>query len=100
MDSPTWYAEYRHADFYPDKFAILEPRCWWRKKSHKASRAQAFRNLLERQYIEHLKGNNKYISAMVKGLAKSWVGDRMTVVKFLTSLVQLKVLTLDTLSNK
>ena len=37
---------------------------------------------------------------MVKGLAKSWVWDRMTVVKFLTSLEQLMVLTLDTLSNK
>lgn len=70
------------------------------KKSHKASRAQAFRDLLERQYIEHLKGKNKYISATVKELAKSWGWDRMTVVKFLTSLEQLDVLTLDTLSNK
>lgn len=37
---------------------------------------------------------------MVKELAKSWGWDRMIVVKFLTSLEQLDVLTLDTLSNK
>ena len=70
------------------------------KKTNKLSRVQALRDIIERQYITLLKGEDEYLSGSVLDFAKSWGWDRETVTRFLNELEQLGVITIDVSVNR
>lgn len=70
------------------------------KKAHKVSRVQAFCDLIDRQRIALLKGENENLTGTIQDMAKAWGWDRETVARFLDNLEQLGVLTVDTTGNR
>lgn len=65
------------------------------KKNHKISRAEAFKDLVERQRIALLKGEDTNMDASIQVLAKSWGWDRETVTRFIDNLERLNVLSVN-----
>lgn len=70
------------------------------KKAHKVSRVQAFCDLIDRQRIALLKGENENLNGTIQDMAKAWGWDRETVARFLDNLEQLGVLTVQTTGNR
>ena len=70
------------------------------KKAHKVSRVQAFHDLIDRQRIALLKGENENIGGTIQDMAKAWGWDRETVARFLDNLEQLGLLTVETTGNR
>ena len=70
------------------------------RKSHKASRVQAFYDLIERQHVALLKGDGNSLSATMQDLANKWGWNRETVTRFIDNLEQLGALTVDTTRNR
>ena len=66
------------------------------KKTHRVSRVQAFADLIDRQRIALLKGEDEKLTGTIQDMARTWGWDRDTVVRFLDSLEQLGVITIDT----
>lgn len=65
------------------------------KKKHKISRAEAFKDLVERQRIALLKGEDTSMDASIQVLAKSWGWNRETVTRFIDNLERLNVLSVN-----
>lgn len=70
------------------------------KKAHKVSRVQAFCDLIDRQRIALLKGENETLTGTIQDMAKAWGWDRETVARFLDNLEQLGVITVETTGNR
>ena len=70
------------------------------KKAHKVSRVQAFVDLIDRQRIALLKGEDENLTGTIQDMAKAWGWDRDTVARFLDNLEQLGVLTVETTGNR
>ena len=70
------------------------------KKAHKVSRVQAFYDLIDRQRIALLKGENENFTGTIQDMAKAWGWDRDTVARFLDHLEQLGQLTVETRANR
>lgn len=70
------------------------------KKAHKVSRVQAFHDLIDRQRIALLKGEDENLTGTIQDMAKAWGWDRDTVARFLDNLEQLGVLTVETTGNR
>lgn len=70
------------------------------KKTHKVSRVQAFYDLIDRQRIALLKGENENLIGTIQDMAKAWGWDRYTVTRFLDQLEQLGKLTVETTGNR
>ena len=70
------------------------------KKSNKASRVQAFYDLIERQQIALLKGESESLTATIQDLANKWEWNRETVTRFLDNLEQLNALTVSSTGTR
>lgn len=70
------------------------------KKSHKASRVQAFFDLIERQHIALLKEDGGQLSATIQELANKWGWNRETVTRFLENLERLGLLSVVATGNR
>jgi len=70
------------------------------KSPGKMSRVQAFCDLIERQHISMLKGDDDYLKGSVLEFSKTWGWDRETVVRFLDNLRQLDAIAIDMAGNR
>lgn len=70
------------------------------KTPSKMSRVQAFCDLIERQHVSMLKGDDDYLKGSVLEFSKSWGWDRETVVRFLDNLKLLDAITIDMAGNR
>ena len=70
------------------------------KKTHKLSRVEAFYDLIDRQCVSMLKGEDSHLSGSILEIAKAWGWDRETVGRFLDNLEQLGVVTIDMEGNR
>lgn len=70
------------------------------KKTHKLSRVEAFYDLIDRQCFSLIKGDNVYLNGTITEMAKAWCWDRETVTRFLDSLEQAGMLTIETEDNR
>lgn len=70
------------------------------KKSHKLSRVEAFYDLIDRQCVSMLKGEDTHLSGSILEIAKAWGWDRETVGRFLDNLEQLGAVSIDMEGNR
>ena len=70
------------------------------KKTHKLTRVEAFYDLIDRQCVSLLKGEDTHLSGNINEISKAWGWDRETVGRFLDNLEQLGILTIDLDGNR